>query len=87
MDYLGGAGFCRKNFRVLKLLRKTSKALVCSLCDERDRQYDQAHKQCTEHEQHRIEIGKVTYLHGLSHRESALPAARGHAEPGQHHHE
>jgi len=87
MDYLGGVGFCRKNFRVLKLLRETSKARLSSLCDEGDRQYDQAHKQCAEHEEHRIELGKLTYLHGLSHRESALPAARERAEPGQRRHE
>lgn len=60
MDYLGGVGFCRKSFRVLKLLRKTSKALVCSLCHERDRQHEKAHKQYAEAEQHGIEIGKVT---------------------------
>jgi len=87
MDYLGGVGFCRKNFRVLSFHREASRALVRSVSDERDRQYEQGHKQCAEHEEHRIEIGKVTYLHGLSRRESARPAARGRAEPGQRRHE
>jgi len=84
MDYLGGVGFCRKNFRVLKLLRETLKALVCSLCHERDRQHQKADEQCAEHEEHRIELGKLTYLHGLSHRESARPAARAHGVLAQH---
>jgi len=60
LDYLGDAGFCRKSFRVLELLRETLKALVCSLCHKRDRQHDKAHKQHAEAEQHGIEIGKVT---------------------------